>query len=229
MSAGFGWPVHLRLRRVARDGKQKFVAQRASEENFMNAPTIGKQSCQLEDVAAYLDGELAGASLEIFEAHLKTCPACVAELRAQRHLLCTLDYAFNESGPFELPHDFTRVVAAHAENDLSGMHKKSERRRAAQLCAILALLSFALLGAAARTLVFEPIRSFFRVMGSLLGLLWQAVYDAGTGIAVIVRVVGRAAVLGSSGWWVSLTFAFIVSLLLLPFLIAKYHRAQTTE
>ncbi len=195
----------------------------------MNAPSIGPRSCRLEDVAAYLDGELAGVSLETFEAHLKICPACVAELRAQRHLLCTLDLAFNESRLFELPHDFTRVVAAHAENDLSGMHKGSERRRAVQLCAVLALLSFALLGAAARTLVFEPIRSFFRVMGSLLGLLWQAVYDAGTGIAVIVRVVGRAAIVGPSGWWLLLIVAFIVSLFLLPFLIAKYHRAQTTE
>ena len=195
----------------------------------MNAPTIDPESCQLEDVAAYLDGELVGVALETFEAHLKICPACVAELRAQRHLLCTLDFAFNESRPFELPHNFTRVVAAHAENDLSGMHKGTERRRAVQLCAILALLSFALLGAAARTLVFEPIRSSFRIMGSLLGLLWQTVYDAGTGIAVIVRVVGRAAVLGPSGWWLSVIVAFIVSLFLLPFLIAKYHRAQTPE
>jgi hypothetical protein len=208
---------------------EKFVSLRASEENFMNAPTIGPQSCQLEDVAAYLDGELAGVALEAFEAHLKTCPGCVAELRAQRHLLCTLDFALNASRPFELPHDFTRVVAAHAENDLSGMQKGSERRRALQLCAILALLSFALLGAAARTLVFDPIRSFFRVTGSLLGLLWQVVYDAGTGIAVIVRVIGRAAVFGPSGWWLSLIVAFIVSLFLLPFLIAKYHRAQTAE
>ena len=195
----------------------------------MNAPTISPESCQLEDVAAYLDGELVGVAQETFEAHLKICPACVAELQAQRHLLCTLDFALNESRPFELPHDFTRVVAAHAENDLSGMYKGTEGRRAVQLCAILALLSFALLGAAARTLVFEPIRSFFRIMGSLLGLLWQTVYDAGTGIAVIVRVVGRAAVLGPSGWWLSVIVAFIVSLFLLPFLIAKYHRAQTPE
>jgi len=195
----------------------------------MNAPGIDEPGCQLEDVAAYLDGELTGVSLETFEAHLKTCPDCVAELREQRQLLCTLDAAFNESRPFELPHDFTRVVAAHAENDLSGMRKKSERRRAVQLCAILALISFALLGTSARTLVFDPIRSFLRVTGSLLGLLWQTAYDAGTGIAVVVRVVGRAAVLAPRGWWFSVALAFIISLSLLPFLIAKYHRAQITE
>ncbi|HXM48405.1 MAG TPA: zf-HC2 domain-containing protein [Pyrinomonadaceae bacterium] len=200
----------------------------------MNAPKtdepgIDEPGCQLEDVAAYLDGELSGVPLETFEAHLKTCPGCVAELRAQRHLLCTLDFAFNESRPFELPHDFTRVVAAHAENDLSGMHKKSERRRAVQLCAILALLSFAFLGAAARTLVFDPVRSFLRVTGSLFSLLWQTVYDAGTGTAVIVRVVGRAIVFGPHGLGLVLTLTFIISISLLSLLIARYHRAQIIE
>jgi hypothetical protein len=94
---------------------------------------------------------------------------------------------------------------------------------------MLALVAFALLGASARPLVFDPIRSFLRVTGSLLGLLWQTGYDAGTGIAVVVRVVGRAAVLGPRGWWFSIALAFLISLSLLPFLIAKYHRAQITE
>lgn len=195
----------------------------------MNAPIISRQICPLEDVGAYLDGELTGVSLETFEAHLKTCVDCAAELRAQRHLLCTLDVAFNESRPFELPRDFTRVVAAHAESDLSGMRQKGERRRALQLCAVLALLSFALLGAAARTLVFDPVRSFFRVAGSLLNLLWQTVYEAGTGIAVIVRVVGRAIVFGPHGVGLFLSLAFIISISLLPLLIARYHRAQIIE
>src|SRR6266446_7464132 len=134
--------------------------------------------CRTEDVAAYLDSELDGAAAESFEAHLKTCARCATELRMQRQLLCTLDFAFSEPS-FELPGNFSRVVAAHAESDLSGMRKKSERRRAVQLCALLALLSFALLGAASRTLVFDPVRSFLRVTGSLLNLLWQTVYDAG--------------------------------------------------
>jgi anti-sigma factor RsiW len=195
----------------------------------MNAPTKEKQGCQLEDVAAYLDGELDGVALETFEAHLKACPDCAKELREQRQLLCTLDFAFNESGSFQLPHDFSRVVAAHAENDLSGMRKKSERRRAVQLCAVLALVSFGLLGAAARTLVFDPARSLLRVTGSFFNLLWQTVYDAGTGIAVIVRVVGRAIVFSSHGLGVVLAVAFIISISLLPLLISRYHRGQIIE
>jgi hypothetical protein len=109
------------------------------------------------------------------------------------------------------------------------MRRKGERRRALQLCAVLALLSFALLGAAARTLVFDPVRSFFRVAGSLLNLLWQTVYEAGTGIAVIVRVVGRAIVFGPHGVGLFLSLAFIISISLLPLLIARYHRAQIIE
>ncbi len=195
----------------------------------MKSRPIEHQECPLEDVAAYLDGELNGVALETFEAHLTTCAHCAAELRTQRQLLCTLDLAFNESRAFELPHNFTRVVAAHAEHDLSGMRRKGERGRAIQLCAILALVSFGLLGAASRTLVFDPIRSFFRVTGSLLGLVWLAFLDAGTGLAVIVRMVGRGIVLGPLSLWLFVALALLISLLLLPFLIAKYHRAQIIE
>jgi len=195
----------------------------------MKLMSSDQQGCQLEDVAAYLDGELSGPALETFEEHLAACADCAAELRTQRQLLCTLDFAFHEPYFFELPRDFTRVVAAHAENDLSLMRGWPERRRALQLCAGLALVSFALLGAAARTLVFDPARTVLRVTGSLLNLMWQAVYDAGMGLAVIVRVAGRAAAFGPHGLWLLVALVFIISLSLLPFLIASYHRAQIVE
>ena len=195
----------------------------------MKVTSNDRIGCQLEEVAAYLDGELSAAAVATFEEHLKSCPDCPAELRNQRQLLCTLDFALHEPRSFELPRDFTRVVAAHAENDLSGMRQWRERRRALQLCAALALVSFGLLGAASRTLVFDPARSFLRVTGSLISLVWQTIHDAGTGIAVIVRVVGRAVVFGSHGLWLLVALAFIVSLSLLPLLIAKYHRAQIVE
>ncbi len=185
--------------------------------------------CRSEDVAAYLDGELGGSASESFEAHLKTCARCATELRTQRQLLCTLDLAFSERS-FELPRNFSRVVAAHAESDLSGMRKKSERRRAVQLCALLALLSFALLGAASRALVFQPARSFLRLAGSLLDLILRALYDAGTGVAVIVRVVGRALILAPHGLGlVLIVLPFLIALALLPRLIVNYHRAQVIE
>src|SRR6266568_3672950 len=120
--------------------------------------------CQPEQVAAYLDGELNDVSLEQFEDHLKTCAACKTELRMQQQLLCTLDAAFG-SRCFDLPSDFTRVVKVHAESDMSGMRKQGERHRAFQVAAILALVSFALLGTASGGLVFQPARSILRIVG----------------------------------------------------------------
>ena len=195
----------------------------------MKVPLTNNNGCPREDVAAYLDGEMSGNALENFEEHLKVCTDCAAELRTQRQLLCTLDVAFNGSRAFELPHDFTRAVAAHAESDLSGMRKKSERRRALKLCAVLALVSFALLGAAARALILDPIRTFLRVAESLLDLVGRTVYDAGTGVAVIVRVVSRAIVFAPHGLGLLLLLTFVIALSLLPLLIVRYHRAQIIE
>ena len=190
--------------------------------------TDDNTTCHLEEVAAYLDGELSASASENFEAHLGSCVQCAEELRTQRQLLCTLDYAFSEQA-FELPLNFSRVVAAHAESDLSGMRKKSERQRALQLCAVLAALAFGFLGAASRSLVLQPIRSALRFTGTFLDLIWNTLYDAGTGLAVVIRVVGRAVILAPHGLGLVLVVPFIIALALLPRLIVNYHRAQVIE
>lgn len=188
-----------------------------------------ENKCQLEDVAAYLDGELSDAGINRFEDHLRSCVDCATELRAQRQLLCTLDVAFNGARSFQLPHNFTRIVTARAESDLSGMRKKHERRRALKLCAVLALVSFALLGAAARTIVFDPLRTFFRIAGSLLQLAWQATSETVVSAAVLGRVIARSILLTQNGLALLMLVAFLFSVSALPFLLVKYHRAQTIE
>ncbi|PYS43879.1 MAG: hypothetical protein DMF71_05705 [Acidobacteria bacterium] len=193
----------------------------------MNGLTTNHQC--IEDVAAYLDGELDDAALEVFEGHVKTCAGCAQELRTQRQLLCTLNRAFEESGAFELPQDFARLVATHAESDVTGLRGRGERRRAFKVCAVLALLSFALLGAASRATVFQPARSSLRVAESLFDLAWKTIYDAGTGASVIVRLVVRAIALSPNGLGLFLILTFTIAISLLPRLIASYHRAQIIE
>jgi predicted anti-sigma-YlaC factor YlaD len=183
--------------------------------------------CQLEEVAAYVDGELSGVGLDRFEEHLKSCADCTGELRAQRQLLCTLDVAFGSSRSFNLPNNFTRVVTARAESDLSGMRNKRERRRALQLCVGLAVVTFALLGAAARTVVFDPVWSFFRIARSVFHLAWQATSEVAVSATVVVRVVARAILFSQHGLGLLLVFLLFISFL--PFLLAKYRRAQTVE
>lgn len=190
---------------------------------------LSENKCALEDVAAYIDGELSQAGMVRFEDHLKSCVDCADELRVQRQLLCTLDVAFNGSRPFQLPHNFTRVVTARAESDLRGMRNKHERRRALKLCAMLAAISFALLGATTRTLVFEPVRSFFKATKSLLQLTWDAASGAVISAAVVVRMIGRAVLLTQNGLALIIVAVFLFSVSVLPFLLAKYHRAQTIE
>ena len=185
--------------------------------------------CQLEDVAAYLDGELTGVVLDKFEQHLKTCAGCAGELRIQRQLLCTLDVAFNDSHLFQLPKNFTRIVTIHAENDLTGMRDRRERRRALQLCAVLALVTFGLLGAATRTVVFDPLRSFFRAMRVLADLVWQATSEAASSAVVVIRVIGRAILPAQTGSRFFIVLAFLLSISFLSLLIAHYHRAQIIE
>ena len=186
-------------------------------------------ACPLEEVAAYLDGELNGAALNRFEDHLKSCAHCDDELRAQRELLCTLEAAFGDSRTFDLPNNFARVVTARAENDLRGVRNKHEGRRALQLCASLALVSFALLGAATRVIVWEPVQSFFRVMRALLDLVWQATSEALSTALVLLRVIGQAVFPTKNGLGVFLSIVFLVSVSSLLFLITKYHRAEIVE
>src|SRR5207249_5249467 len=143
-------------------------------------------ACPFEDIAAYLDGELHGEELHIFEVHVEMCKECAGELRTQRQLLCTIDVALTDPMPFCLPKDFTRVVAVHAESDLSRIRNRTERRRALQLCAMLALGAFGLLGAAASSLVFQPVRTLLQLVARVSDLLWQTTYDAGIGLVVIL-------------------------------------------
>ena len=188
-----------------------------------------QNTCPREEIAAYLDGELGGVALEHFEAHLTGCLKCAGELRSQRQLLCTLDAAFSSSSRIKLPEDFTRVVATHAEHNLRGLREKPERLRALQLCALLAVTAFALLGAASGALVLTPARNSFRIVARLLEVLSQTVLEAAQGFAIVGRMMGRAAVAGPYGFGAMIAFVFIGSIFLLPRLIASYHRTQIIE
>ena len=137
--------------------------------------------------------------------------------------------AFSDARSFHLPNNFARVVTAHAENDLTGMRDRRERRRALQLCAILALVSFGLLGAATRAVVFDPLRSFFRVTRVLVDLVWRATSEAASSAVVVIRMIGRAMMLAQTGSRFFFVLAFLVSISFLSLLIANYHRAQIIE
>jgi len=182
--------------------------------------------CEGEDVAAYLDSELDADATLRFEEHLAACPLCRTKLREQRSLLCALDVALNDKRSVALPTDFARVIAANAKSDMGGVFDVAERKRALLFCVMLALSSFILLGAAMRDAVLNPAASAVRQSAAVLDLIWRGLYDAGASVAVISRSVGGHLIFESHLYGALALLLLIVSIVLLPSLIIRYHRKK---
>ena len=183
----------------------------------------GNHQCQRELIAAYLDGELEASESALFEQHLLGCRLCDVELNLQRLFICELDSTLTLAPDLPVPSNFAQIVAARAESDMSGVRDGREHKRALRFCLILALASFALLGAAASKAVFFSGRTIANQIFGLFGLLWTTVYDAAVGLTVISRVI-------SGGLIPESPFAGLAALLLalgvvlLSLLISSYHR-----
>lgn len=189
---------------------------------------IHQHDCQIEQIASYLDGELDSAASLLFESHAKECSRCAAELLEQRRLLGALDSVLSRGSSLPLPNNFARIVATHAESDMSGMRARSERGRALGLCVIIAAASLALLEVATGGYVFTFLRKIGRPIAVVLDVFWTTIYDAVTGLAVISRVLSKSFVPGSlAGLLGFLLLALAV--LLLSRLISSYHRTRLIE
>jgi hypothetical protein len=185
-------------------------------------------SCgQMASASAYLDGEMEPSAAALFEQHARTCSLCSDSLLEQRRLLCLLDTAFDET--FEkrvaLPADFTRVVRARAQTDMSGVRGRAERAKALKICVVLAIAACALLGATA----FVPVANALRAASGVAGLAGHAAADAGAGAGVVMRAVGGRMVAGSEPMLALQWLVLAGALLLLLRLISRYHRAGASE
>lgn len=187
--------------------------------------------CRSEEIVAYLDGELDALALEQLEKHLGGCDWCAAELRVQRHLHLELSLALTDEEPaIEMPKNFATLVAARAQSDMSGVRDKAERRRALLLCAVLGLVSFALLGGRAlRESVLAPVIAIWRASVSLFSFLGHALYDAGAGLTVLSRGLGGRVLFESRGLGLLCLLLFALALFTLARLIVRYHRTQVIE
>lgn len=188
-----------------------------------------KHECLAEDVAAYLDGELDDPASELFEQHSRTCDGCAAELLRQRQLLCALDVALSEKNAMDLPPHFAQIIAAHAESHMGGMRDRAERRQALRVSLILGVASFALIGAASGEMVWGPVRTVASRLQGIFNFLWDAVYQMGTGLTIIFRMLARSFVFESRLLGFFILLLFMTAIALLPRFIARYHRAQIIE
>src|SRR5690349_8854363 len=110
--------------------------------------TALERLCDQNLIGAYVDGELDADLTVRLEDHLTDCTDCQFELRAHRLFVCELDATLTRSGDIPVPVDFSRIIAARARSDMSGVRTRSENRKALAICMGLALSGLALLGGA---------------------------------------------------------------------------------
>jgi hypothetical protein len=192
--------------------------------------TAHSNACQNEEIAAYLDGELDSVVRHLFEEHLKECPSCALTLEEQKRLLCALDFALGngggEMGLLPLPKDFAQRVAVRAESDMSGVRRASEHGVALRVCAVLALVSFGLLGGAAISeAVVQPVFAIFKHVASILDFTGHVLYDAGAGLTVISRDFGGHLLFESHPLVLLFGLLLAVALVLVLRRIGNYQRA----
>jgi anti-sigma factor RsiW len=185
-------------------------------------------TCQTENIAAYIDGDLEPASRSALEEHIKQCAACASELQAQRLFMCELDSAL--ASPFDLavPVNFAQVVAVNAESDMRGVRSRAEHTRALRYCIILGLAAFALLGFASSKAIILNFRAAAAKVFGVLGFFAKTIFDAAVGFAVISRVVSRGVIAGSLVGFAGLLLV-VLAIAVLSFLISRYHRARILE
>lgn len=175
-------------------------------------------------VAAYVDGHLESAASADFEAHLKHCQPCRAELTAQRQFLCELDSALAADAELSIPKNFARIVSTRAESDMRGVRDRSERQRALLVCLILGLTAFSLLGATNGKSLLLSVRLLTNKVFGILGLIWTTLHDAFTGLTILFRVTARVFQPHSPITSLAALILLALAVASLSHLIIRYHR-----
>ena len=194
----------------------------------MSATSTAQKLCQRNLIAAYVDGELDADITLLLEEHLPSCASCRDELRAHQLFVCELDAAMTDSVEIPVPANFSRMVAARASSDMSGVRTRSENRKALGICMILALAGFALAGATTRDAIFTLGGKFVATFFGVVSFVSTAVYDTVAGLAVIFRVVSRKVII-ESGSLGPVLVLLAVAIVILSRMISKYHRTGATE
>lgn len=184
--------------------------------------------CDQSLIAAYIDGELESDARLSLEQHIAQCGVCTRELQAHRLFICELDSALTTPALVDVPKDFSRVVAARASSDMSGLRSAAENKKALTFCAILAVTALALTTNTSRSAAFTTVRQVAGTVVSTLGVLWTAFYDMVASVAVIFRVLSRKLIVESNSLGL-LLFLLALAILLLSRMISRYHRTGATE
>lgn len=143
-------------------------------------------TCPLDEISAYIDGELDLEREIELDAHFAKCDVCSEELNQQKQFLCELGAGLKNEGDLDLPADFTKTIVANAESTVTGLRRPRERFNALFICAALFLFALFALGADAAKMFNAAAVLLDQVVavGSFFGHL---VYSIFLGLAIVVR------------------------------------------
>src|SRR5947209_6305643 len=148
-------------------------------------------SCQSDQIAAYIDGELDEVMRTLLEQHINDCADCRADLHEQQRLLCALDSTLLKQPALPLPGQFAEIVAVNARSDMHGMRDTREYQRALWWCMALGAAAIVFLGWASSQIIVSLARKVVYQTAQICLLAWSVAYDAASGVAVISRAVSR--------------------------------------
>lgn len=189
---------------------------------------INTSSCQREQIAAYVDGELDSSLWSDLEEHIENCRSCASELRAQRLFLCELDSVLAGTSHHPVPNDFAKKVAAYAESDMSGVLDRREHLRALQFCLVMGIGACVMLGMAAGESTLARLSTVATKAISLTAFIGGIAYDTVASAAVVSRVVSKSFVVEARLPGMPLLL-LILAVLMLSLLIAGFHRTRAIE
>ena len=149
-------------------------------------PQIRAFECPTDEIAAYIDGELAAAHELELEVHFADCQICSLELNQQKQFLCGLNSSLKNEGEIELPANFTRLIVANAESSVNGLRRPRERFNAIFICAGLSLFALFALGAEAGK-IFDGVSNIFEQIAAVGGFFGHLIYSFFVGVAIVLR------------------------------------------
>jgi hypothetical protein len=137
--------------------------------------------CPSDEIAAYIDGELAPARELELDLHFVQCEICSEELNQQKQFLCELDAGLK--GEVALPPDFAKTIVVNAESAVAGLRRPRERFNALFICAALFLFVLFALG----TGVFSGLSNVIDQVAAVGEFFGHIIYSIFLGLAIIVR------------------------------------------
>ncbi len=185
---------------------------------------IYENSCQHEVIIAYLDGELKPDEELELEFHFADCKPCADAINAHKKVSNSLEIILeDEMKHIKLPENFSKVVTAKAESNVSGLRQKKEISYAFLICAALVFFLTAGFG--------SKIDSFWAVPGKFVDQFMAVVifgahlvYDAAIAVSVICRSLCHKFIFSSVMSLVVVAGFFFIAFLSLSRLILRQNR-----